>query len=967
MKHRKLYQNTTKRLLFCCILMLLIFLVIPQNILASEQRVIRVGYDSNSNFIKETGGHYYGYGVEYLEKIAEYTGWKYEYIKDDSWHDSLEKLREGSIDLICTAHYTEQRAEEFIYSEFPLGYETSILYVKPDSHISYQDYEAMQNSKVGLLEDSYSASDFEKYAKDLQIGYEGVYFNKENDMNVALENGQIDMMVVGSRYATPEMKLVDISGIDAFYCIAQPENDSLIKEIDEILQEIMFDEPAFEGNLRSEYFGHEAVSSSPLYTKEELAYIESLGTIKVKLFQDQHPSCYIENGETKGIWADVIQLLAVKSGINIVLEGGGLEEYSEEAIEKYLNDGYLLLRTQNALEYMNDMDDMNAVISNAITKVSIAYIRRQAGFMENNYVSHVIATTKDLAYLEPLLLEENPDFEIKYFEDAKSCFKALINKQAGLVIQNSHRASFLMQKPKYTDKLTVVPGIDHGNNVCLMAPSDQDMLMNILNKAIHHITDDEISEIVKRELLMSPYPLETEDFIYQNWRWMIVVGVLFLFAVIGYGIFTNKLANAKIQKKELEILQKKVQRDEITGLYNRSYFYEMLKERVRENSEEMCVIAMDISNFKVVNEIHGMNAGDRLLKEVGAQITKLGEKHNMISARFMSDHFYMGISKPEFDKMDLPKTFKTFLEGIEVRVVYGVYQVADGNISVNIMCDRAREAVRDKNYRYMEYIHFYNENERQRALMEKEIESEMEQALEERQFYVVVQPKYDAKTNQIVGGEALVRWQHPKKGGISPGVFIPVFEKNGFVVQLDYFIWEETCRLQAQLKQEGKTTVPISINVSRIHFYSSELRKKLRELIQKYGLETLDIELEITESVCGEKSGDIIDTIRELQSDGFKIAMDDFGSGYSSLNMLKEMPVDIIKMDMAFLGGEENKSRVILKALIEMAQIMELKVVVEGVELLSQVEFLSQFENCYMQGYYYSRPVTADAFETMLN
>ena len=966
MKNRELYQNTTKRFVFCCILILLIFWVIPQNVLASEQRVIRVGYDSNSNFIKETGGHYYGYGVEYLEKIAEYTGWKYEYIKDDSWHDSLDKLRKGNIDLICTVHYTEQRAAEFIYSEFPIGYETSILYAMPDSRISYQDYETMQKSKVGLLWESYSASDFEKHAKDLQIDYEGVYFNRENDMKAALENGQIDMMVVGSRYATPELKLVDISGIDAFYCIVQQGNNVLVEEIDTALQEIMFDEPAFEGNLRAKYFGHESVSSSPLYTKEEMAYIESLGTIKVKLFQDQHPSCYIENGETKGIWAEVIRLLARKSGINIVLEGGGLEEYSEEAIEKYLNDGYLLLRTQNALEYMSDMDDMNAIISNAITKVSIAYVRRQAGFMENSYVSHVIATTKDLAYLEPLLLEENPDFEIKYFEDAKACFKALINKQAGLVIQNSHRASFLMQKPKYTDKLAVVPGIDHGNSVCLMAPSNQEMLMNILNKAIHHITNDEINEIVKRELLMSPYPLETEDFVYQNWRWMIIVVVLLVFAIIGYGVFTNKLANAKIQKKEFELLQKKVQRDEITGLYNRSYFYEIIKERVRENSEEMCIISMDISNFKVVNEIHGMNAGDRLLKEVGTQIKKLGEKHNMISARFMSDHFYMGISKSEFDKIDLPKTFKTFLEGMDVRVVYGVYQVTDGNISVNIMCDRAREAVRDKNYHYMEYIHFYNESERRQALMEKEIEDEMEQALEGRQFYVVVQPKYDPKSNQIVGGEALVRWQHPKKGGISPGVFIPVFEKNGFVVQLDYFIWEETCRLQAQLKQEGKTTVPISINVSRIHFYSSELRKKLGELIQKYGLEPSDIELEITESVCGEKSQDIIDTIRELQADGFKIAMDDFGSGYSSLNMLKEMPVDIIKMDMAFLGGEENKSRVILKALIEMAQTMELKVVVEGVELLSQVEFLSQFENCYMQGYYYSRPVTTDVFETML-
>ena len=465
---------------------------------------------------------------------------------------------------------------------------------------------------------------------------------------------------------------------------------------------------------------------------------------------------------------------------------------------------------------------------------------------------------------------------------------------------------------------------------------------------------------------MSPYPLETEDFVYQNWEWILVVGVLFMCAVIGYAVFTNKLANAKIQKKEFELLQKKVQQDEITGLYNRTHFYEIMQERIREANEEICIISMNISNFKIVNELHGMHVGDHLLKEIGSEIKKLGENHNMISARFMSDHFYMGISKSEFDKMNFPKNFKTFLEDIDIRVVYGVYQVVDKNISVHIMCDRALEAVHDQNYRYIEYIHFYNDSRRQQALIEKEIEDEMEQALEEHQFNIVVQPKYDSRTERIVGGEALVRWQHPQKGGISPGVFIPVFEKNGFIIQLDYFIWAETCRLQAQMKQNGIATVPISINVSRIHFYSSELRNKLRELIQEYGLEPSDVELEITESVCGEKYGDIVEIVRELQKDGFQIAMDDFGSGYSSLNMLKEMPVDIIKMDLKFLDGEEKKSRVILKSLIEMAQIMELKVVVEGVELLSQVEFLRQFENCYMQGYYYSRPVTPDVFAGML-
>ena len=965
MKIEKRRQPWKKQKSFGCFVMMLLLVLslIPANGTAFDERVIRVGYDSNSHFIKENSGLYYGYGVEYLEKIAEYTGWKYEYVKDESWHDSLDKLRNGEIDLICTMHYTEQRAAEFLYSDFPIGYETSILYAKQDSDIFYQDYEAMQNCKVGLLKESYSASDFEKYAEEHRIAYQCIYFERDNDMKIALENEQIDMMVVGSRYASADLKLVGISGIDTFYCIAQPDDHELVETIDEVLKEIMFDDPSFSGNLAAKYFGHEAISSSPLYTKEELAFIENLGTVRVKLFQDQHPSCYVDGGETKGIWAEVIRLIAQKSGIDIVLEGGNLESYSQEALEQYMNDGYLLLRTQNALEYMSGL---KGITSNIITNVSVAYVRRQAAFVEDNFVSHVIAITKDLAYLEPMLHEENPDFEIRYYDDARSCFEALLNKQAGLVIQNSHRASYLMQKPEYMDKLAVVPGIDHGNGVCLMAPQDQQLLIEVINKAIHHISDAEINEIVKRELLMSPYALQTEDFVYQNWHWILVVAVLFVFVLIGYAVFTNKLANSRIQKKEFELLQKKVQQDELTGLYTRSYFYELAEKYIRESDEEMYIISMDISNFKVVNEHYGMPVGDRLLREVGAQMRELDKNHRMILSRFMVDHYYICIPKSEFERINFPRSFKTFLEDIDVRVVYGVFRVEDKESPVHVMCDRAQDAAHSKNSTYSEYIRFYDDNARQQNLVDHQIEAEMEQALAERQFYIVVQPKYDPVADKIVGGEALVRWQHPQKGTISPGTFIKVFERNGFIAPLDHFVWEETCRLQAEMKKNGTTTVPISINVSRIHFYNSELRSNLRELIQKYGLEPSDIELEITESICGEESGNIFDIIRELRSDGFRIAMDDFGSGYSSLNMLKEMPLDIIKMDLKFLDGDGEKSHLILKALIELAHTMDLSVVVEGVELLSQVEFLRQFKNCCLQGYYFSRPVTTDVFEEML-
>lgn len=956
-----------KKFVICILLVTMLVTMLPMHQLVAKanQTVIRVGYDENSTFIQEENGNFYGYGVEYLDKISEYTGWKYEYVKNESWQGCIEMLRNGEIDMLCTAHYTEERAKEFIYADIPLGYEASLLYASKDSEISYQNFEAMNGTKIGLLMESYSAQAFAEYAIEQNIQYEGVYYSEEDEMLGALNDNEVDMIVLASRYATPKLKLVDTSDSDAFYCISNQNNQMLIDEIEAVLQQIMFDNPTFEGSLMSRYYSYASISSTPPFTKEELEYIESLGTIKIVVIQNQKPSCYIENGVTKGIWPEVIKLLSEKSGIDFQLEVFSPDQYTQDTYKEYLEQGYLLLRTQRAMEYASDIE--GTIVSNPITNVSVSYVKRQAAFVEDKYVSHIIATTKDLAYLEHLLLEENPDYEIKYYEDTKSCLEALLNKQAGVVIQNSHRVTYLMQKPEYADKLAIVPGVEHGNDVRISAMEERQMLIDIINKTIRTISNTDINEIVKRELLMSPYVMDTDDFFYLYWNWIILVVVLVIVGLGVYTVMTHRVARLRVQKKEYEILQKKVQLDEITGLYNRGYFYQLAKEVIENSNEKMCIITMDITNFKIINEIYGMNAGDKLLKEVAEYLRKVGDGHEMISARFMADHYYMCMPKSEFDKIEFPKSFQTFLEGMDIKVVYGVFIVEDNDIPINVMCDRAFLAVHDKKYTYMEYVHFYNEFEHKQILKENEIENEMEKSLNGNEFYIVIQPKYNASTESIVGGESLVRWQHREKGIISPGVFIPIFEKNGFIIQLDYFVWEETCKEIAKMKSQGLPTVPISVNVSRAHFYGSELINRLLDLVERYQLSTGDLELEITESICGEDSDSVYDKIRELQSRGFRIAMDDFGSGYSSLNMLKEMPLDIIKMDLKFLDGNQEKGQKILKALIDMAHTLDLGVVVEGVEILSQVEFLRQYKDCSLQGYYFSRPVVSDVFEEMIS
>ena len=959
-------MKKTKNYIYVLILALLIS-IFPTNIsdTYARERVIRVGYDQNSHFIQEKNGEYYGYGVEYLNKISEYTNWTYEYVTVTSWSDTFQKLRDNEIDLICTAHYTEEHAMEFLYSNIPFGYETTLLYTLPNNGITYQDHEALKNSKVGLLLESYSSVDFINHAEEFDLDYEAVYFESKSDMRKALENGEIDFYAIGSRYGTSSLSLFDRLNANAFYCITNKDNPELVKEIESVIQQIMFDSPDFEGTLNAKYFGQSCLSQTPLYNKEELAFIENSETIKVKIFIDQQPSCYMEDGNMQGIWPEYLKLISEKSGINFEIENIKIDENSALTYEELINNNYLFLGTDSAIAHNNTS---GIITSSPLVNIEISYVKLKTKFVNNNSTGNIIALTQELSYVEPLLTQENPEYKFIYYNDSESCFDAIINNEADIAIQNNFRTSYLLQKPEYADKLTQIPGYDYTNQMHLVASEDQKMLITILNKAISHISDDEKNAIVQKELLLHPYAFNFSDIWYKYWEWFVLTIVGIIITLIIYTTMTHRMAKLKIEKHENEMLRHKLQLDEITELYNRTYFFEVAQETIDQSNEDMCIVTMNINNFKIINELYGMPVGDKLLKEIAKQIKTLDEKYNVILARFTSDHYYMCMPKRVFDSIDFPQTYKTFLEDVDIRVIYGVYLIAAGKtLPVNVMCDKALVAAHEKNQNYVDYIHFYNDVEHKQRLIEQEIENDMERALTENQFYIMIQPKFHSHTSKIVGGEALVRWKHPEKGIISPAVFIPVFEKNGFIIHLDYFVWEETCKFVAKRKEEGKFYVPISINISRAHFYGHELKNKLTYLIETYNLEPTDIELEITESLCGEKANLIYDKIRELQSIGFKIAMDDFGSGYSSLNMLKEMPLDIIKMDLKFLDDDQEKGRLILKALIEMAQNMDLVVVVEGVELLTQVEFLSQFKECILQGYYFSRPIMPDELKVMLD
>ena len=304
--------------------------------------------------------------------------------------------------------------------------------------------------------------------------------------------------------------------------------------------------------------------------------------------------------------------------------------------------------------------------------------------------------------------------------------------------------------------------------------------------------------------------------------------------------------------------------------------------------------------------------------------------------------------------------------GIDAIVRAGVYRIEDPASPVSIMCDRAVIALRTVKGSYFDRVALYDPGMREALVLEREVVAGIESALREDRIELFLQPKCNIRTGKIVGAEALARWRHPERGIVAPGEFIPLIERNGLVRSLDLRVWEKTAAWIRGLIDEGVQPVPVSVNVSRADIYLVDVAAELHALVERYGIEPSLIEVEITESAYSERPDRIVAAFDELAERGFTVLMDDFGSGYSSLNMLKDINVDVLKIDMRFLDRDDRRSKDIMESVIRMARWLDLPVIAEGVETREQVNFLLDVGCSYAQGYYYARPMEAAAFEALL-
>lgn len=426
------------------------------------------------------------------------------------------------------------------------------------------------------------------------------------------------------------------------------------------------------------------------------------------------------------------------------------------------------------------------------------------------------------------------------------------------------------------------------------------------------------------------------------------------------------------QTEEVKKLQKErflATHDRLTGLYNKEYFYERVQKKLqRHPDEDYVLICSDVNRFKMVNDMFGRQAGDKMLLRI-ADAMRIRARDSMVYGRLVNDRFAILMPKDEFNYEMFAKEPEEIVNrdinfSYRIHIKLGVYEVKDKSMPVDAMCDRALMAIAEIKENSQKTIEYYGEQLRDALLKEQELSGALDYAIQSEQIQIYLQPQVD-RNEKVYGGEALVRWIHPERGVIPPGEFIGVFERNGMIATLDKYVWELACKQLQKWSQRGKHNIYISINISPKDFYFMDVCQVLKGLVRKYQVHPGSLKVEITETAVMQNLKEQLTFIRNLREAGFTVEMDDFGSGYSSLNMLKDIHVDVLKIDMGFLGTttEETRGRKILKMVIQLSKELGMPIVMEGVETKEQVEFLKSLDCDMFQGYYFAKPMPVKEFE----
>ena len=929
-------------------------------------KIVRVGwYESPFNSTDELGRRS-GYSYEYQQKIAAYTGWVYEYV-EGGWPVLMEMLADGRIDLLSDVSFTEERTESMLYSSMPMGEEEYYLFISPrNEEITKEDYSTLNGKRVGVNKGSVQAGLFREWAAAHGVQAELVELTGQEAEHIALLNrGEIDLYLAVEACADAE-RAVPVCRIGAsdFYFAVSKARPELLTALNAAMSRIQEEDPYFNQRLHNKYL---RTSSANLFlTADEKAWLAGHGPIRVG-YQDNYLAFCAQDkktGELTGALKDYLEV-AANCLKNAQLEFAPVAfPTSAAAIEAMKNGEIDCVFPANLTDY--DGEQQGLFMTPALMRTDMSAVIRageQKSFFKNERIT--VAVNVGNPNYDMFLLDHFPEWRSIYFKDTPECLRAVAEGQADCLLISNYRYNNIAAQCQRYRLVTLSTGV--GMDYCFAVTRGETALYSILSKITGLVPASTVNAALTN-YFAEDAKMGLADLLNQN-AGIIATAAGLVVLVILFLVWRGMEAKKKATAEHRLITATEI--DELSGLYSKNYFYKYAERMYREHPEKpMDAIALNIERFHSLNALHGQSFGDQTLQVLGNGILTFLKGREGIASREEADHFTIYCSHLE--------DYQALLDSLQ-----GVLDTLSPNTSIWLrmgvmpwqkdvepaqLIDQARVACGMARGDFKGRLVIFDDQVREREAFERRLLNDLRRAVETPEFEVYYQPKFDIQADPPVlkSAEALVRWRHPELGMISPGDFIPLLERSGQIGSVDRIVWEQAARQVAAWKKKYGRTLPVSVNLSRVDVIDPALENTLDMLMEENGLTGGDLKLEVTESACTENVNQVIDVIERLRKKGYEIEMDDFGSGYSSLNMLSSMPIDVLKMDRAFVSNMEyeEKDLQLVQLILGIGRNLKIPVIAEGVETETQLRLLKELGCALVQGFYFSRPLPAAEFET---
>lgn len=962
-RHEQLKRKTGIVLLFTLVLIMVItFSSIAQD---TDIKTVRVGWYESAFHRTDQFGRRSGYGYEYQQRIAIYTGWNYEYV-EGSWSELLEKLIAGEIDLLSDVSYTRERAEKILYSAEAMGSEGYHVFISPNNNeIRPDDFSSLDGKRVGVNKNSIQEQMFIDWSKIHNVTPEIIEsIEKTPVLLEMLASGEFDALVTLDTYGNSAdvIPVWKVGFAESYFGINKNRLD-LKMELDVAMNRIIEDNRDFNQQLTDKY--NKASSVNSFLTTEEKDWLSGHGTIRVGYRDNFLPFCDLDDEKQvlAGALSDYLAYGEIcEKNAEISFEPRAFAT-TEDALQAMANGEIDCVFPLSLSSY--DGEQRGVIITDPLVSTEMYAIVRTSdhqGISRDREMT--VAVVKGNPNYESFLMDNFPNWNIAFYDDSQSVFKAVVSGEADCGLVSNYRINRLTDLfEKYdlsvlaTDEVMDMPfAVAHGNR----------NLYSILNKITRLIPDTTINSSLTN-YGFSDDKVTFLDYLRDNLIYFIA-SVAIVAVIILLLVLRNVRAEEKVEEGRQIISE--AERDQLTDLYNRNFFFVYANRLYREHPERpMDAVVMNIDRFHSVNALYGRDFGDRVLCVLGEEIHNFLKDNEGIASRFDADRFSMYCRHNE-DWQPCLERFQACLDNFQheanIHLRMGVKPWQEGMEPVQ-QFDRARIACNKVRGDFTAQVVIFDEEMERQEDRDQRLLNDLGRALDHQEMEIYYQPKYDIRPEkpELSSAEALVRWNHPDLGLLNPDEFIPLFEQSGQISVLDNFVWEETSRQIAEWKKRCGRTLPVSVNLSRVDVFDPSLISKLEEIVKRNGLNNKDLKLEVTESAYTENAGKLITVIEELRSKGFEIEMDDFGSGFSSLNMLSSMPIDVLKMDIAFIRNiERNEKNIrLVELIIDIARYLKVPVVAEGVETENQLKLLKNAGCDLVQGYYFSRPLPPKEFE----